>query len=180
MPLYHYSEEPDIARFVPRPPLARPEVEPLVWAIDAWHSPVYTLPRDCPRVCFWPLPTTTADDYDRWFVHVAGRIVVAVESRWLPHVRACVLHRYRFADGEPFAPMVPPGDAGYHGVHVSREAVTPLAVEPVGDLLDALAAAGAELRVTPSLVPLGEAVVRTSLHWSLMRMRNARGWKVGA
>ena len=55
MPLYHFSEDPTIERFVPRAPLARPEVEPLVWAIDEWHQPIYFVPRDCPRVCFWPL-----------------------------------------------------------------------------------------------------------------------------
>ncbi len=173
MPLYHYSEEPDIARFVPRPPLARPEVEPLVWAIDEWHSPVYHLPRDCPRVCFWPLPGTTAADYDRWFAHVPGRMVIAVESGWLPRVRAATLYRYAFTQ-DTFI------DVRDHGVHVSREAVMPVAVEPVGDLLDALAAADVELRVAPSLVPLGEVIVGTSLHWSLIRMRNAQGWKVGA
>ncbi len=38
-----------------------------------------------------------------------------------------------------------------HGVHVSRELVVPLSVEPVGDLLAALTDAGVELRITPSL-----------------------------
>ncbi|MDQ6905547.1 MAG: hypothetical protein M3176_01840, partial [Chloroflexota bacterium] len=36
-------------------------------------------------------------------------------------------------------------------VHVSRELVVPLSVEPVGDLLAALTDAGVELRITPSL-----------------------------
>ncbi len=44
MPLSHFSEDPTIARFVLRPPLARPTVEPLVWAIDEWHAPLYFLP----------------------------------------------------------------------------------------------------------------------------------------
>ena len=100
MALYHFSEDPTITRFVPRPPLARPEVEPLVWAIDDWHAPVYFLPRDCPRVCFWPLPTTTAEDYARFFATVSGRMVIAIESGWLERLRTTRLYRYRDAGGD--------------------------------------------------------------------------------
>jgi hypothetical protein len=35
---------------------------PLVWAIDAWHQPMYLFPRDCPRILYWPLATTNAAD----------------------------------------------------------------------------------------------------------------------
>jgi hypothetical protein len=49
MKLYHFSEDPHIAVFEPRAPTARPEVEPLVWAIDEWHAPMYYLLRECPR-----------------------------------------------------------------------------------------------------------------------------------
>lgn len=169
MPLYHFSEDGAIARFVPRPPLARPEVEPLVWAIDAWHAPVYYLPRDCPRVCFWPLPTTTTEDRARFFAAASGRMVIAIESAWLERLRATRLYRYVMPEAT-FA------DTRDHGVHISREPVVPLRVEPVGDLLAALADAPVELRMTPSLVPLGRAIIQTTLHFSLIRMRNARGW----
>ncbi len=49
--VYHYSEEPGITAFAARPSRLG---EPFVWAIDAWRQPLYWLPRDCPRVCFWP------------------------------------------------------------------------------------------------------------------------------
>ena len=166
MALYHFSEEATIARFVPRPPLARPEVEPLVWAIDDWHAPVYFLPRDCPRVCFWPLPTTTAEDHARYFATVSGRMVIAIESGWLERLRTTRLYRYLM----PEATFV---DIHDHGVHVSHAAVVPLQVEPVGDLLAALAGAAVEVRIMPSLVPLGRAISQTTLHFSLIRMRNA-------
>ena len=52
----------------------------------------------------------------------------------------------------------------------------PLRVEPVGDLLAALTGAGVEVRIMPSLVPLGRAISQTTLHFSLIRMRNAAGW----
>ncbi len=172
MPLSHFSEDPTIARFVPRPPLARPTVEPLVWAIDEWHAPLYFFPRDCPRVCFWPLPTTTPDDDERYFAAVSGRMVIAIESAWLERLRAARLFRYLMPE-ETFESIHD------HGVHVSQSPVVPLAVEPVGDLLAALADAGVELRITPSLVPLGRSIIQTTLHFGLIRMRNARGWADG-
>ena len=172
MPLSHFSEDRTIARFVPRSPLARPEVEPLVWAIDDWHAPLYFFPRDCPRVCFWPLPTTTPEDHARFFATVPGRMVIAIESAWLERLRAVCLFRYRVPE-ETFT------DIHDHGVHVSREPVVPLGVAPVGDLLAALVDAGVELRITPSLVPLGRTIMQTTLHFSLIRMRNARGWMDG-
>jgi len=165
----HFSEDPTISRFVPRAPLARPWIEPLVWAIDDWHAPVYFLPRDCPRVCFWPLPTTSLTDHALWFGTVTARMVIAIESVWLECVRVCVFYRYTLPD-ETFV------DTGDHGVHVSRATVTPLSVEPVGDLLRALAAADVELRVMPSLTLLGEAITTTSLRFSRIRMRNTREW----
>jgi len=167
MALFHYSEDPTIAEFVPR--LGRLGA-PMVWAIDAWHSPLYWLPRDCPRVAFWPLPTTTPPDLERWWSTAAGRMVIAIEAAWLERVRSCRLYRYSF-DPAAWEPLHD------HGCHISRATVRPLAVEPVGDLLARHAAGGVELRVCQSLVPLGRAILQASLHYSLIRMRNAAGWE---
>ena len=169
MPLYHFSEDPTIERFVPRPPLAHPEVEPLVWAIDAWHAPMYYVPRDCPRVCFWPLPTTTVEDRVRFFDYVSARMVVAIEWAWFERVCKTQLYRYELPD-ESFESL---HDAG---MYVSRQTVAPLKVESLGDLVEQMWAAHVELRLCSSLVPLAEAVIRSSLHFSLIRMRNAHGW----
>jgi hypothetical protein len=147
IPLYHFSEDATIERFVPRAPLAHPEHEPLVWAIDAWHAPIYYLPRDCPRIGFWPLPTTTPADRERWFGAASGRMVIAIESAWLDRLRTARLYRYLMPE-ESFESLHD------HGVHVSRQPVVPRRVEPVGDLLEALTAAEVELRICPSLVPL--------------------------
>jgi hypothetical protein len=169
MPLYHFSEDPSIKRFVPRPPIAHPETEPLVWAIDEWHAPVYFLPRDCPRACFWPLPTTTPEDHARFWSYTNCRMVIAVEWVWLPRIQTTSLYRYTFPE-EAFLGLQD------HGVHVSRDTVVPAAVEPMGDLLERLAAANVELRLCPSLVSLAETLIGASLHFSLIRMRNAQGW----
>jgi hypothetical protein len=168
MALYHFSEEPQIEEFIPRPaPVLGGDA--VVWAIDAWHAPLYYLPRACPRVTFWPLPHSRESDVERWFGHVSGRMVIAIESAWLERVRTAALYRYTF-DEAPFESMHD------HGVHVARCAVRPLHIDPVGDLLSAIGEASVELRLCPSLVPLGRAIIRTSLHWSLIRMRNAAGW----
>ena len=83
MEVFHFSEEPDIRVFVPRPPPARAPGLPsspapvaedarVVWAIDGWHAPLYYFPRDCPRVMIWSLPTTTDADRERWLAGSAS------------------------------------------------------------------------------------------------------------
>ncbi len=170
MALYHFSEDPNIERFVPRPPLAHPEVKPLVWAIDEWHQPMYLFPRNCPRVFFWPLPTTTPEDIERLFAYVPARMVAAIEAAWFELLCTTRLYRYVM----PEAPFQSLQDAG---MYVSRETVVPLRIEPLTDLPGHLMQAEVELRVCPSLLPLADAVVNSTLHFSLIRMRNAQGWK---
>ncbi len=170
--LYHFSEDPTIERFEPRAPLHRPGVEPAVWAIEAWTAPKYFFPRDCPRVCFWPAPTTTPADYEHFFSYVDGRMVTAIEAAWLARLEQTKLYRYILpaATFEPLLDEV--------GTYISRQTVVPLGVEPVGDLVDALVSAPVELRICRSLVPLGQAVIASTMDFSLIRMRHARGWRL--
>ena len=49
MNLFHFSEDPSIARFEPRSRSDDPDELPFVWAIDEEHAPHYYFPRDCPR-----------------------------------------------------------------------------------------------------------------------------------
>src|SRR5947207_237002 len=165
--VYHFSEEPGIAVFHPRPPLARPEVEPLDWAIDADHAPLYWFPRDCPRVTFWAGRETPPEVAERFLGQTAAQRVHAIESAWLARVHTARVVVYHL----PGAAFEPLDDADGHWV--SRRTVTPLAMEPVGDLLARHAAAGIELRITPSLWPLHDAIPGTGLRFSIVRMRNA-------
>jgi len=170
VPLYHFSEDPGIAVFRPHVPGHRPDVEPRVWAIDEWHAPMYFFPRQCPRACFWPGERTTASDRERWFTGIAAKMVIAVESGWLDRIRTAVLYRYDL----PEATFEAHGDPSGHWS--SRAEVTPRSVTPVGDLLDALAAAGVELRITPRLYEMWMAVIASTLDYSGTRLSNARGW----
>ncbi|GAB4466443.1 MAG: hypothetical protein OHK0029_37770 [Armatimonadaceae bacterium] len=166
--VYHFSEEGTIREFVPRPVASNPESEPLVWTIDNAHAWLYFFPRDCPRVAYWALPNTTPQDKERYFADTTARYVVAMESGWLERMQATVLYRYAFRSQE----FVSLRD---HGCHVTRETVAPASVEPVGDLLTALAArTDVELRITPSLWKLWEGIVSSSLHYSGIRLRNAQ------
>ncbi len=169
--LYHFSEEPDIRVFEPRPPVARPDVEPLVWAIDGWHSPMYLFPRDCPRILMWPLETTTPEDRERHWGGREVRMVAHMEWAWFERLRTTCLYRYTMP-AETFETL---NDAG---MWVSRSVVKPHAIESVADLLAALAEANVELRLMPSLLPLRGAW-ETTMHASGIRLRNARGWGEG-
>jgi len=94
--------------------------------------------------------------------------VVAIEAAWMPAMRAATLYQYALPP-DTFAPL----DEGA-GYYVSRVGVTPLALTAVRDLLAALLARGVELRVLPSLWPLRERVIASSLQFSIIRMRNAQ------
>jgi hypothetical protein len=161
--LFHVSEEPGIERFEPRPsPYAG---GPVVWAIDADRLRNYLLPRDCPRVTYYTGPDTAAADVERFLG--SSPAVIAVEAGWLERLRSCRLYCYHLPP-ETFARI--DECAGYF---VSRRPVVPTQVEVVDDLLAALLGRGVELRFVPSLWPLRDAVVSSTLRFSLIRMRNA-------
>jgi len=172
--LFHFSEEPGIEEFVPRaveavrPPGREWLNEPLVWAIDEWHQPMYLFPRDCPRILMWPLPTTLAAERKQWFGASGARMIAHVEAGWLDRIGSTRLYRYEF----PVESFVDLSDVG---MWVSRSAVRPWMVDVVNDLPGSLRDAEVELRVMPSLVRLRDAWA-TSLHVSGIRLRNARGW----
>lgn len=179
MALYHFSESPAVEVFEPRkPPQRTPgsysalaDDEAVVWAIDGWHAPLYYFPRDCPRIVLWPLAGTTERDRERWFGGSAAGWIAHIEWGWLERMRETAIYRYTLPE-EPFEYLGDPG------TYLSRVAVRPLAVEPVGDLMAALAGANVDLRLTPSLLPL-RGVWETSLHASGIRLRNALGWSDG-
>ena len=112
-----------------------------------------------------PGPETAAEDIDRFLG--SSPAVVAVESGWFPRIRACRLYCYRMP-AETFTPL--DECAGYW---VSRVAVEPADVDIIDDLLAAILKLGAELRFVPDLWPLSDAVVLSTLRFSLIRMRNA-------
>ena len=175
MRLYHFSDDPGIERFVPRPVAAPSERGPgqewlngpLVWAIEEDWQALYLFPRDCPRILLRPKPGTTDQDRAR-YIPEGARMAAHVEATWADRLRAGAIHRYEL----PAASFESLNDAG---MWVSRAAVEPLSVETLTDLPAALQAQGVDLRIMDSLTPLKD-VWSTSLHASGVRLRNARGW----
>jgi hypothetical protein len=162
--LFHISEEPGIERFEPRP--SEYTDEPVVWAIHESRLCNYLLPRDCPRVTFYAGPRTSPADVERFFG--GSRAVVAIEGQWLERLRSCRLYSYHMP-AETFECV----DRGA-GYFVSHKPVVPDRIEVVDDLIAELLRQNVELRFVPDLWPLREAVVASTLSYSLIRMRNAR------
>ena len=165
--LFHVSEEPGIKLFEPR--ASQYVEEPVVWAIDSDHLRNYLLPRECPRVTFYAGAKTTSADVDRFLG--SSPAVVAVESRWLDRLRSCQLYCYHLP-AETFACI--DECAGYF---VSRKSVVPASVEFFDDPIAELLKRGVELRFLPSLWSLRDAVVGSTLQFSLIRMLNASSRK---
>jgi hypothetical protein len=164
----HFSEDPSIERFMPHVPSTNPTQQPMVWAIDAEHAPLYWFPRDCPRVACWYGPDTDRDRAQAAIGVTDARRVHAVEARWMQRIGDADLFVYRL----PAAGFRPWSDADGHWV--ATEPVEPLEVEPVGDLLQRHVAAGIEIRILPSLWALHDAVVASTLRFSMVRMQNAQ------
>jgi hypothetical protein len=161
--LFHVSEEGDIEQFVPRE--SEGSSEPVVWAIDADRLRSYLVPRECPRVTYYAGRATTDADRERFLGSSAA--VVAIERNWLERVLACRLYCYHLPP-ETFQCI--DECAGYF---VSRVPVVPAYVEAVDDPISELRRSGVELRIMPNLWPLRDAVVASSLQFSIIRMRNA-------
>ena len=88
MKLQHFSDDPAITLFEPRPvrvpstcPPGRDRLNgPPVWATDEPHAILHLFPRDCPRVVVWPTPHMTAEDRATWVGPTPARAVTWVEA----------------------------------------------------------------------------------------------------
>jgi hypothetical protein len=135
-----------------------------VWAIDDAHLRNYLAPRDCPRVTYSAGPGTTVVDRERFLG--SSTAVLAIETGWFERMRSCRLYCYRLpADSFRRADEC----AGYF---VSGVPVTPLAVQVIDDPVSALLARGVEFRVQSSLWALRNAVIASTLAFSIIRWRN--------
>ena len=166
----HFSEDPTIKVFTPHVARTAQQPDPYVWAVDHARAPDYWFPRQCPRAMAWVTPDTTEEDRERVIGPGGGMRVHAVEYGWLPAMRSVELYAYRFAAAD-FQPFGEPVHA-----HVATETVTPLGPpERVGDLFALFEGAEIQLRVLPELLPFWSRVITSTLGFSGIRLRNARG-----
>ena len=162
--LFHASEQPGVERCEPRASETSGGA-PVVWAIDADRLCNYLVPRDCPRVTFYAGRDTTAADAEAFVRSSAA--VVAIEWDWLDRLRSCRLYCYHLPS-ETFELF---GECA--GYFVSRVPVVPTRAEVFDDLLIELRRRDVELRIVPNLWPLRDAVLASTVRFSMIRMRNA-------
>ena len=161
--LFHVSEQSGIERFEPR--LSQYAEEPIVWAINDERLHNYLVPRDCPRVTYYSGSETNASDVERFLG--SSPAVLAIESGWVERLRSCKLYCYHLPS-ETFECL--DECAGYF---VSRVGVVPARVEVIDDPIAELLKRHVEVRFIPDLWSLRDAVVASTLQFSVIRMRNA-------
>jgi len=161
--LFHVSEEPGIERFEPRPS-AYTDV-PVVWAVTEDRLCNYLLPRDCPRVTYYAGDKTSATDVEQFLG--SSRAVVAIETGWLQRVRSCRLLCYALMP-DTFECL--DACAGYY---VSRAPVVPVSVDVIDNPIAEILKRDVDFRVADNLWPLRDAVLASTLQFSMIRMRNA-------
>jgi hypothetical protein len=137
----------------------------VVWAVEDEKLRNYLLPRECPRVTFYADSQTVPADSERFLG--TSTAVVAIEAGWWHRIRSFVLYCYHLPS-DTFECL--DACAGYF---VSREVVRPLKVATIEDPIAALLARGVELRILPTLGPLRDSIVASTLQFSIIRMRNA-------
>ena len=162
--LWHVSENPSLERFEPHVSATASSSEPRVWAVDTRHLPFYWFPRECPRGTFWATPETTTDD----LALLAGSDRVhVVEHGWVEPMRSVRVVAYRLPE-DTFAP-----DREVGGYWLSRDAVEPLELVELGDLVVRHELSGIELRVVDNLWPVWNRVATSTLEFSGIRLHNA-------
>ena len=170
MRLFHVSEEADIEIFHPRSP-ERDDLDKnvrLVWAIDEKRLPNFLTPRDCPRVTYHIGKSSDENDKKRFFTSSSAKHVVIIENDWLDRMKNAVLYLYEF-DASDFE--LQDEIAGYY---VSKKTQTPISKQKISDLLSELAKRNIEIRVVDNLWDIADEIKRSTLNWSLCRMKNAK------
>jgi hypothetical protein len=164
--LWHFSEDPSLHRFRPRASASSPDGKSLVWAVDSRHAPMFWFPRDCPRGCIWPVSTTAPEDRERFFSPGAATRIHVTEVSWQDRMQACRLYAYRL----PAAGFRPHEVGGYW---VSNDQVDAVDQVVITDVIGRHAAAGIELRITPSIWPFWRRVTASTVEYSGCRLGNA-------
>ncbi|UKS25373.1 hypothetical protein LOZ80_27810 [Paenibacillus sp. HWE-109] len=168
MELFHFSEDSTIIHFEPRVKSNRTDMPPVVWAIDQEHEFTFYVPRDCPRIVYRRSEGLSEADHARFFGASPAEIIMTVEAHWYQAIRDATIYRYTLP-GDSFA--IFDETAGYY---ISEKAVDPIRMDPLTNLIERIIALDVEIRFTPSLHPLREAILNSSLaDFGIHRFENA-------
>ncbi len=166
--LFHISEEPDIKIFHPRPsPQFYESIKgDVVFAISDKLLHNYLLPRDCPRVTYYTSTDTTEEDRTKFFGNSKADYIINVEPGWKEKIEKVKLYKYEFSS-ENFVLL--DKIAGYY---ISSQSETPISVTEITNVLNEFSLRNVELRFLPGLQNLSAEVSKSSLKFSIIRMKN--------
>ncbi len=166
--LYHISEESNIDIFEPRKSASKPDLPPMVWAINEERMINYLFPRECPRIIFTGNADVSEEDQRLFFSQTNANTIITVENAWFERIQNTRVYRYTF---EPNDFELMDEIAGYY---ISHQAIKPTKIEEIDHLPEQILSRGAELRFTPSLYPLKKALLESSINdFSMIRLKNA-------
>jgi hypothetical protein len=166
--IFHISETPGIEFFVPKPSPSHYEAleQPVVFAIGEKLLHNYLLPRDCPRVCCYASEQSSLADRDQYLCRDKP-YKVFVQMDWLDIIKNTTLYGYEF-DLQNFRLLDQIAD-----YYVSAEKEKPIRTWQIDDILAELAQrTQLEFELVSDLKAVAEAVKNSTLHFSMIRMRN--------
>lgn len=169
MKLFHFSEDNSIDLFIPRVKENRRDMPPVVWAIDDMHEFTFYFPRDCPRIIVTKGEGITEQDNHKFFGLTNSKIVITVETHWYERIISTKIYRYSLPiDNFQLFDET----AGYY---ISTQTVKPIQKEEISNLIERLISLNIEVRFTPNLYPLREAILCSSIKdFGIHRFGNAR------
>jgi hypothetical protein len=165
MRLFHISEKPNIREFVPQ--LSKRKDKKLVWAITEDKLSHYLLPRDCPRVTFFPKDNSDPVDIKRLMGYTDAKVIIAIEKKWIPIIQGTIIYKYEFRTWDF---VLDDKNAGYY---ITEKPQKPIAITIIDNILKELLKYDVELRIMPSLWKIREEVIKSTLNFSIIRMQNA-------
>jgi len=92
--LYHISEESNIEIFIPRKSDTRPDLPPMVWALNEKRLVNYLFPRECPRIIFSNSSEVSEEDQRLFFGHTASNTIITVENSWYERIKQTTIFKY--------------------------------------------------------------------------------------
>ena len=94
--------------------------------------------------------------------------IIALENAWYQKIQNTTLYCYEFPTGNF---QVADEGAGYY---ISYETIKPISISRIANPLEELEKRKVELRFMPNLWSLADEIIKSSLQYSLIRMRNAK------
>lgn len=138
----------------------------LVWCLTEPALPNWLTPRDCPRVGYRAIDSSSEEDIARFFSSTSRHCVV-IERDWLARMLTTTLFVYEFDSVNFYFDETA-------GFYVSDQTEVPISVTVYNDLFGELFRRDVEIRILNNLWELASSIQQSTLKWSLCRMKYAK------